>query len=233
MNVIWSLDVRWDMDTGYPNAGDWEYEEFKGEFSALVLNHMTNILSSQEWESLRSLSCGIPVVDEPVQPGATRAEVLADSLCEVYVDPAEILTARYKDLAVKIGAIDGGPVFYVETQGYYFWGRNGGCLDVMITWPAYPPKWFEDQLEVYTPSTSLSYQDEITPDIESTVPSEYQGHCKLFLNDRSSAVFPSFDEAESAAYAAVSPTVGGYSNVRIEASTDAITHASAIDWLMD
>jgi hypothetical protein len=82
----------------------------------------------------------------------------------------------------------------------------------------------------------LNYLEEITPDVESTVPEGYQGRCKLFYEGRlgeSCAVFPNFDEAESAAHAAVNPTVGGYRKSRIEATTDAITHDTVVDWLMD
>lgn len=76
-----------------------------------------------------------------------------------------------------------------------------------------------------------SYFRDITPDLESVVPEGYQGRCKL-IYDNSCAVFPSFEQAERAACLAVSPTVGGYSDVRIEVSTEAITHDTVDDWLI-
>lgn len=78
----------------------------------------------------------------------------------------------------------------------------------------------------------LSYLDEITPDVESTVPEGYEGRCKLILNGgKSSAVFPNVEEAERAAHAAVNPTIGGYINVSIEVTTDEVTHGTMVDWI--
>lgn len=73
---------------------------------------------------------------------------------------------------------------------------------------------------------------DITPDVESVVPEGYQGRCKL-IYDNSCAVFPSFDQAERAAGIAVNPTVGGYSDVRIEVTTEEITHNTVDDWFID
>ncbi|HAT2580497.1 TPA: hypothetical protein I8273_004567 [Aeromonas hydrophila] len=72
----------------------------------------------------------------------------------------------------------------------------------------------------------------ITPDVESVVPEGYQGRCKL-IYDNSLAVFPSFDQAERAACIAVNPTVGGYSDVKIEVTIEEITHDTVDDWFLD
>lgn len=119
----------------------WQHEQFKSEFSIIVLNHMTNILLLDEWESLRNLSSSHPVVSSSIRVDATREEVLEDSLCESHFDPKDIFASNYNHLTVAIGLIDGEPVYYVKNEGYYFWGRDGACLDAMITWPAYPPNW--------------------------------------------------------------------------------------------
>jgi hypothetical protein len=83
----------------------------------------------------------------------------------------------------------------------------------------------------------LCYLSDIIPDVESTVPEGYKGCCKVIFKGSSShesfAIFPNFDEAESAAHIAVNPTVGGYIRVRIEAATEAITYDTALDWLND
>ncbi|WP_447832687.1 hypothetical protein [Aeromonas salmonicida] len=85
--------------------------------------------------------------------------------------------------------------------------------------------------------TMIDYLDEITPDIISTVPDGYHGRCKIIFergySRESCAVFPTFDEAEHAANMGVNPTVGGYSSVIIEATTEAVTHNTAVDWLTD
>lgn len=121
-----------------------ELEQYKAQFKAIVLNHMQNVLPATEWDMLRGLCQGQRVVDEPARPGATREEVLAESLCESGMSPADILKGPYKALAVQIGEIEGHPVFYVQTEGYYFWGLGPDSrftLDVTLTWPAYPPSW--------------------------------------------------------------------------------------------
>lgn len=76
-----------------------------------------------------------------------------------------------------------------------------------------------------------SYFRDITPDVESIVPEEYQGRCKLIC-DNSFAVFPNLEQAERAACIAVNPSVGGYSDVRIEVTTEEITHDTVDDWLI-
>jgi len=73
---------------------------------------------------------------------------------------------------------------------------------------------------------------DITPDVESVVPEGYQGRCKL-IYDNSFAVFPSLDQAERAACIAVNPTVGGYSDVKIEVTIEEITHDTVDDWFLD
>ncbi|MGU5821787.1 hypothetical protein ACV1EH_21055 [Aeromonas caviae] len=77
----------------------------------------------------------------------------------------------------------------------------------------------------------LIYFRDIIPDIEFVVPEGYQGRCKLIC-DNSFAVFPNLEQAERAACFAVNPTVGGYSDVRIEVTTEEITHATVDDWLI-
>lgn len=78
------------------------------------------------------------------------------------------------------------------------------------------------------------YYTDIAPEIESTVPAEYEGRCKLHLEtdkgNKSEAVFPSFKEARHAASIAVNPNYGGYPSARIEVTTDEITHETGIDW---
>ncbi|SDA85319.1 hypothetical protein SAMN03159475_0109 [Pseudomonas sp. NFPP33] len=121
-----------------------ELEQYKEQFKAIVLNHLENVLPSEEWETLRAFCQGPRIVDEPANPGATRQEVLAASLCESGLSPADILKGRYKALAVQIGEIESHPVFYVQTEGYYFWGlghESRFSMDVTVSWPAYPPSW--------------------------------------------------------------------------------------------
>lgn len=77
---------------------------------------------------------------------------------------------------------------------------------------------------------------EITPDIESTVPDGYKGHCKLVVETATCekvAVFPRADVALSAANIAVNPNIGGYGSAKVIPTTEGITHVSAVDWLTD
>ena len=82
----------------------------------------------------------------------------------------------------------------------------------------------------------IDYLDDITPDVMSTVPDGYKGHCKIIFERgyarESYAVFPNLAEADHAAQMGVNPTVGGYSSVIIETTTEAITHDTAVDWLI-
>lgn len=65
------------------------FEKYRGQFSALVLNHMKSQLPTDEWTLLRGLCTGLSMVNEPVRLDATQEEVLADSLCETVLDPSE------------------------------------------------------------------------------------------------------------------------------------------------
>lgn len=69
-----------------------------------------------------------------------------------------------------------------------------------------------------------------TPSVDFAVPDDYSGRCKL-IYDGHSAVFPNFNETERAAKVAVNPTFGGFINIRIEPTTDKITHDSAYQWI--
>lgn len=121
-----------------------ELEQYKEQFKAIVLDHMENVLPAEEWEELRRPDCRLRIVGELMEPGATRQEILAASLSESGLSPADILKGRYKPLAVQIGEIASHPVFYVQTEGYYFWGLGNDSrfsMDVTISWPLYPPSW--------------------------------------------------------------------------------------------
>lgn len=84
---------------------------------------------------------------------------------------------------------------------------------------------------------SWNWLEEITPTITSTVPEGYEGACKLVIGDsggnRPLAVFPSFAIASGAAKMAVNPTLGGYCEVSLEPTDEAVTFEAALDWLVD
>lgn len=71
----------------------------------------------------------------------------------------------------------------------------------------------------------------ITPDIDFAVPDNHSGRCKLIYDGRS-AVFPDLHEAERAANFAVNPTIGGYSEVRLEPTTEEVTYMTVDDWII-
>lgn len=84
---------------------------------------------------------------------------------------------------------------------------------------------------------SWNWLEEITPTITSTVPVGYEGACKLVIGDggviRPLAVFPTFEIARNAANMAVNPTLGGYCEVALEPTDEAVTFEAALDWLVD
>lgn len=77
----------------------------------------------------------------------------------------------------------------------------------------------------------MSYLSDITPDIDFAVPDNYSGRCKLIYDGRC-AVFPSFNEAKNTARVAVNPTIGGYSEVRLEPTTEEVTCMTVDDWII-
>lgn len=77
----------------------------------------------------------------------------------------------------------------------------------------------------------MSYLSDITPDIDFAVPDNYSGRCKLIYDGRC-AVFPSFSEAKKTAHVAVNPTIGGYEEVRVEPTSEEVTHMTVDDWII-
>lgn len=76
----------------------------------------------------------------------------------------------------------------------------------------------------------MNYFADITPDIDFAVPDNYSGRCKLIYDGRS-AVFPSFNEAKNTAHVAVNPTIGGYEEVRVEPTSEEVTHMTVEEWI--
>lgn len=76
----------------------------------------------------------------------------------------------------------------------------------------------------------MDYMNKKTPSVDFAVPDNYSGRCKLICDGRS-AVFPNINEAERAAKVAANPTFGGFVNIKIEPTSDNITHDSAYHWI--
>jgi len=121
-------------------------EKYRGPFKALVLRHILECLSAEEWQRLRQLStnqkrCVVPSdkADLNLSPEALFDVALSDdniSVQEVLVVPS------FKP--AQIGQIEEQPVYYIEERGIYLWGRQPDSAPVLMFWithPAYPSGW--------------------------------------------------------------------------------------------
>ena len=122
-------------------------DEVKTAFKAVVLEHVTQVLSAAEWRRFRSMSTDETRSSrrgEQAQPQATPAELVSMAMTEDAITLLDALPAPLKNKTVEIATIAGQAVYYVRGEGIYVWARDlrsRTILSVWLTHPAYPPCW--------------------------------------------------------------------------------------------
>jgi hypothetical protein len=118
---------------------------YKAQFKAVVLKHIHESLGADEWERLRSFAA------EPRRYFSRKLVANLEASPEMLFDEAvsednmsvnETLIPAFK--ATEIGRIEDQPVYYVENQGIYVWGKQPDSRLTLMFWvtdPAYPPDW--------------------------------------------------------------------------------------------
>ncbi|SCW89147.1 hypothetical protein SAMN05216370_0001, partial [Pseudomonas peli] len=124
---------------------DYDIHPYKEEFISIVLRHVNEQLSAEEWQRFRAHAASSKhrIVGGEAKLDATRAEVVRDSLCSAGIGVPDILSA-FPGQEIVIGEIAGHSVYCIPSEGYYFWGIDpvkGFIWDVNLCWPAYTPNW--------------------------------------------------------------------------------------------
>jgi len=114
-------------------------------FKTIVSQHLQT-LPNDRWEDLRSYAArsnngnDIP---EPFEPDMTPERLVQECILEVSGPlMSDYLKGTYATTALKLGDVDGKPVYYIDAGGFYIYEHpRGYCLQIDITFPATPPHW--------------------------------------------------------------------------------------------
>lgn len=122
-------------------------DAYREPFKAAVCEHIRQTLLSSTWEWFRDLAKDRSRFVDPNDTSEldVSPEVLVDiALSEDSISVQETLVPGFKEKAVEIERIDGQPLYYVEGQGIYVWGKQPDSSPTLMLWlthPAYPPAW--------------------------------------------------------------------------------------------
>lgn len=122
-------------------------DPYKDQFRSVVLAHINEKLGNAEWARLRAFASDPRRYVDKSQTADLNAtaEALFDAGYSVdSVSVQDTLIPAFKVHAEKIGVIEEQPVYYIRSQGIYFWGLdpvNWVTLMFWATHPAYPPSW--------------------------------------------------------------------------------------------
>lgn len=121
------------------------------QFKAVVLGHLKGI-ADDDWNYYRHRAAlfegDIRAVDQGyvIDINETRESVLDGA---IFLDSGpsveEILksSGKFEASAIRIGEIEGHPVYYIDGHGIYLWGKpqSSQTISFWATFPAYPPGW--------------------------------------------------------------------------------------------
>ncbi len=121
-------------------------DKFEG-FKSLVTQHVTHKMTTIEFNRYREMSMNSKRSLHPdlkANASLTLTELLDESISEDGLSVNEITKSMQKHGLDVIGEIDGEPVYFVNGEGIYFWGKSPESFPVITVWlthPAYPPNW--------------------------------------------------------------------------------------------
>lgn len=127
-------------------AANQELTNYRERFKAVVLKHIRECLSTEEWQRLRQLSTNhkrSPIPGDKADVDLSPEALFDVALSDDNISVREILlVSSFKP--VQIGQIEEQPVYYIEDRGIYAWGLQPGSTPILMFWithPAYPPGW--------------------------------------------------------------------------------------------
>lgn len=116
------------------------------EFRDSVLAHITDTLSTSEWDRFRVIAADPASAKiQGLQPlaHAAPAELVAAAMSQDDLTLDESIPPPYRPLVEVVASVAGMPVYYVAGEGVYLWAADSSSdvLSVWLTHPAYPPSW--------------------------------------------------------------------------------------------
>lgn len=129
-----------------------ELKPYIPQFKAIVLAHLEK-MQAEEWSYFRGRASAFEgdlhaVVDDYVVEADETRESVLNSAVTLDSGPSvqETINAsrRFSANAIRIGEIDGQPLYYINGTGIYLWGptpQSPATISFWATFPAYPPGW--------------------------------------------------------------------------------------------
>lgn len=117
-------------------------------FKTFVAKHL-QALPQNRWQDLRAYSkkySDAPhknLLPDEYDPDMTPERLVKECILEVSGPVmSDYLKGAYESTALKLGDVEGKPVYYIDAGGFYIYEHPSGyCLQIDITFPATPPGW--------------------------------------------------------------------------------------------
>lgn len=117
-------------------------------FKTVVSKHLQT-LPTERWEYLRAYAkkySDAPhknLLPDEYDPDMTPERLVQECIMEVSGPlMSDYLKGVYETSALKLGDVEGNPVYYIDAGGFYVYEHPlGYCLQIDITFPATPPNW--------------------------------------------------------------------------------------------
>lgn len=117
-------------------------------FKTVVAEHLQT-LPRDRWEDLRAYAKNysdaphVNLLPDEYDPDLTPERLVEECILEVSGPlMSDYLKGVYETTALKLGDVEGKPVYYIDAGGFYIYEHpRGYCLQIDITFPATPPNW--------------------------------------------------------------------------------------------